>query len=126
MQVKTANKQIRGLRQSKKDGKGGFAANDDDNDEITLDYVLGDIIGSTLANKMGKNDPEYKNFKESFDQVSNYFIDRFTYISDELVHDVFTEINDRAGELVTVVSKNMMDFCDLAEFFTGALSKTNP
>lgn len=78
--MKTANKQIRGLRTGKKDGKGGFAANDDDNDEISLDYVLGDIIGSTLANKMGKNDPEYKNFKESFDQVTTYFIERYTYI----------------------------------------------
>lgn len=75
---------------------------------------------------MGKNDPEYKNFKESFDQVSNYFIERFTYISDELVHDIFTEINARSADIVGVVSKNMMDFCDLAEFFTSALSKTNP
>jgi len=29
---------------------------------------------------MGKNDPEYKNFKESFDQVTTYFIERYTYI----------------------------------------------
>jgi len=54
--------------------------------------VLADIIGSTLANKMGKNDPEYKNFKEAFDRVNVYFVDRYTYISDELIHDVFTEI----------------------------------
>ena len=120
------NKHIRGLRQAKKDGKGGFAANDDDNDEISLDYVLGDIIGTTLANKMGKNDPEYKNFKESFDQVTTYFIERYTYIQDELVHDIFTELNKRAEDIVGVVSKNMMDFCDLAEFFTSALHKTNP
>jgi hypothetical protein len=126
VQVKTANKHIRGLRQAKKDGKGGFAANDDDNDEISLDYVLGDIIGTTLANKMGKNDPEYKNFKESFDQVTTYFIERYTYIQDELVHDIFTELNKRAEDIVGVVSKNMMDFCDLAEFFTSALHKTNP
>jgi hypothetical protein len=55
------------LRQAKKDTKGGFATADDDNDEITFDVILSDIIGSTLANRMGKNDPEYKNFKESFD-----------------------------------------------------------
>lgn len=75
---------------------------------------MSDIIGSTLANKMGKNDPEYKQFKESFDHVNTYFIDRFNYISDELIHDIFTEINDRAKEIVTVVTKNMMDFCDLS------------
>ena len=67
VQVKTANKLIRTQVNKKKGDKGGYAINDDDNDEITLDYVLGDIIGSTLAEKMGKNDPEYKNFKESFD-----------------------------------------------------------
>ena len=88
--VKTANKLIRTQVNKKKGEKGGYAINDDDNDEITLDYVLGDIIGSTLAEKMGKNDPEYKNFKESFDHTITYFIDRFTYISDELIHDVFT------------------------------------
>ena len=126
VQVKTANKQIRGLRQGKKDGKGGFGATDDDNDEITFDYVLSDIVGSTLANKMGKNDPEYKNFKESFDQVTTYFIDRYSYISDELIHDVFSEVIARAAEIVGVVSKNMMDFSDLAEFFSQALRKTNP
>jgi hypothetical protein len=43
-----------------------------------------------------------------------------------LVHDIFTELNNRAAEIVGVVSKNMMDFCDLAEFFTSSLHKTNP
>jgi hypothetical protein len=38
---------------------------------------------------MGKNDPEYKNFKESFDKVSQYFVERYNYISDELIIDVF-------------------------------------
>ena len=45
VQVKTANKQIRGLRQAKKDTKGGFATVDDDNDEITFEVILSDIIG---------------------------------------------------------------------------------
>ena len=124
--VKTANKQIRGLRQGKKDGKGGFAVADDDNDEITFEYVLADIVGSTLANKMGKNDPEYKNLKESFDNVVQYFMDRINYIADELILDVFVEINARADELVTVVSKNMMDFCDLFQFFSHVLKFVNP
>lgn len=83
-------------------------------------------MGSTLANKMGKNDPEYKNFKESFDQVTTYFTERYGYISDELIHDVFSEIIARAADIVGVVSKNMMDFCDLAEFFSQALRMTNP
>jgi hypothetical protein len=74
---------------------------------------------------MGKNDPEYKSFKESFDHVNLYFIDHYNFISDELVHDVFTDILDRAKEIVTIVSKNMMDFCDLCEFFISALKKTN-
>ena len=75
---------------------------------------------------MGKNDPEYKNFKESFDQVTSYFTDRFSFISDELIHDVFTEINIRAKDIVAVIGKNMMDFCDLMEFFSVALKQTNP
>ena len=69
VQVKTANKQIRGLRQGKKggldkSGTGYGGGNDDDNDEITFQYVLSDIIGSTLQNKMGKNDPEFKAFNK--------------------------------------------------------------
>ena len=38
--------------------------NDDDKDEITFQYFLSDIIGSTLQNKMGKNDPEFKAFNK--------------------------------------------------------------
>ena len=125
VQVKTANKQIRGLRKGKKDNKGFGGGPEDDNDEITLDNVLSEIVGSTLANKMGKNDPEYKNFKESFDHVIQYFADRFNFITDELVYDVFTEIIERSSELVQVVGKNMMDFCDLSEFFVQALRQTN-
>jgi len=74
---------------------------------------------------MGKNDPEYKTFKESFDHVNTYFIERYNYISDELIHDIFTEINNRQKDIVAVVSKNMMDFAELASFFINALAKTN-
>ena len=71
MQVKTANKQIRTLRANKKDGKaGGGGGGDEDNDEITFDSVLSDIIHTTLAKKMAKTDPEFKNFKESLDHVN--------------------------------------------------------
>ena len=80
--------------------------------------MLADIIGSTLANKMGKNDPEYKNFKESFDHVTQYFLDRYNYISDELIFDIFSEILSKSSDIVNVISRNMMDFCELTEFFT--------
>ena len=75
------------MRQGK--GVKGIPAPDDDNDEITFEYVLSDIIRTTLANRMGKNDPEYKNFRESVDHPINYFEDRFSFISDELIFDVF-------------------------------------
>lgn len=115
------------MRHGKKDAKGGFGAGaDDDNDEITFEYVLSDLIGSTLANKMGKNDPEYKNFKESFDHVIQYFLDRYNYISDELIFDIFTEINEKSADIVNVISRNMMDFCELTDFFINALKNTNP
>jgi hypothetical protein len=42
---------------------------DEDSDELTLENVLIDIVGQNLANKMSKNDPEYKNFKENYDKV---------------------------------------------------------
>jgi hypothetical protein len=45
-------------------------------------------------------------------------------IADELIHDVFTEIQseEKAPEIVSVVGKNMMDFCDLSEFFCSCLN----
>jgi len=54
-----------------------------------------DIIGQNLANKMSKSDPEYKNFKESYDNVLTYFTDRFKFITDDLIFDIFTELSDR-------------------------------
>ena len=60
-----------------------------------LDNVLVDIIGQALANKLNKTDAEYKNFKESYDQVVSYFQDRLEYLPEELVHDIFQEMNDR-------------------------------
>lgn len=44
---------------------------------------------------MSKSDPEYKTFKENYDKVVSYFTDRFKFISDELVYDIFQEINER-------------------------------
>jgi len=75
---------------------------------------------------MGKNDPEYKQFKESFDHVTKYFMDRFNFIADELILDVFYELMDRATDIQAVICKNMVDFCDFSEFFVHALKHTNP
>ena len=38
---------------------------------------------------MAKSDPEYKNFRENYDRVVSYFMDRFKQIPDEIVHDIF-------------------------------------
>jgi hypothetical protein len=70
---------------------------------------------------MTKSDPEYKNFRENIETLTIYFIDRFKFIADELIYDIFFEINDRQEEVVNVLSRNMLDFCDLIRFFTGAL-----
>ena len=83
-------------------------------------------MGQNLAEKMPKNDPEYKNFKENYDRVLAYFEERFKYISDELVLEIFTEVNNRLEEIVNVLSRNMLDFCDLISFFAGAMGQTNP
>jgi hypothetical protein len=94
--VKTANKSIRVMRheqQKKQIGNdpkkipGGIQ--DEDSDEIILENILVDIVGQNIADKMPKNDPEYKNFKESYDRILSYFQERFKYISDELVLEIF-------------------------------------
>lgn len=41
---------------------------------------------------MSKSDPEYKNFKESYDKVIQYFTERFKYIAEEIIFDIFFEI----------------------------------
>ena len=68
---------------------------DEDSDELILENVLVDIVGQSLANKMSKSDPEYKNFKENYDRVVPYFEDRFKYVADEIIFDIFNELNDR-------------------------------
>ena len=42
-----------------------------------------------LANKMSSSDPEYKNFKESYDRVVQYFSERLEHIAPEVAYDVF-------------------------------------
>lgn len=75
---------------------------------------------------MSKSDPEYKNFKENYDKIIQYFNDRFSYIADELIFDIFQEMNDRQEEIVNVLSRNMLDFCDLIRFFSKSFKQINP
>lgn len=75
---------------------------------------------------MSKQDPEYKNFKENYDKVISYFGDRFKFIAEELVLDIFTELNERQDEIVNVLSRNMLDFCDLIRFFATSMKQVNP
>lgn len=99
---------------------------DEDSDEIILENILVDIVGQNIADKMPKNDPEYKNFKENYDRILAYFVERFKYISDELVLEIFEELNNRLEEIVNVLSRNMLDFCDLIQFFAQAMQQVNP
>ncbi len=122
--VKTANKSIRGMRADKNKSPGAY--NEEDSDEMLLDNVLVDIIGQVLANKMNKSDAEYKNFKESYDQVVNYFQDRLEHIPEDIVADVFQEMNDRQQEFVNVLTRNMLDICDLVRFFAKCFRKVSP
>lgn len=75
---------------------------------------------------MPKNDPEYKNFRENYDRVLAYFDERFKFIADDLVLEIFTEVNNRLEEIVNVISRNMLDFCDLIQFFSSAMGQINP
>jgi len=123
--VKTANKSIRTMRAPKTRQPGG-GYNDEDSDEMVLDNILMDIIGQVLANKMEKKDPEYKNFKESYDRVVPYFTDRIQHIADHVVYAVFQEMNDRQPEFVNVLQRNMLDTCELIRFFAKCFRKVNP
>ena len=75
---------------------------------------------------MLKSDPEYKNFKESYDRVLSYFTDRFQFLPDDVTFEVFTEINNRQTEIINVLSKSMLDICDLVRFFSKCFKKANP
>lgn len=75
---------------------------------------------------MTKTDPEYKNFKESYDRVVPYFTERFKHIADELIYEIFLEFSKRADEVVNVLSRNMLDFADLISFFCNSIKQINP
>jgi hypothetical protein len=79
------------------------------------------VIGRTLTHKLNKMDPEFKVFKEHHDRGIGYFTERFQYIPDELVVDIFLGLQDQATDLVLVLTKSMIDLPDLIAFFTVAL-----
>ena len=76
---------------------------DEDSDELALENMLSDIVGRTLANKLNKQDPEYKNFKEHPERGVGYFNERFNYIPDELVVDIMLGISEHKQEIVQVL-----------------------
>ena len=75
---------------------------------------------------MSKSEPEYKNFKENYDKILQYFVDRFSYIAEELIFEIFQEISKKQDEIVNVLSRNMLDFCDLIRFFSKTFKQINP
>lgn len=75
---------------------------------------------------MQKSDPEYKVYIDRIDKSVDYFIDRFKFIADELVYEVFSQLNNRIDECVNVLSRNMLDFCEIIKFFANSLKQVNP
>lgn len=98
----------------------------DDTDDMKLDSVLVDIVSQNIDTKMSKGDPEYKIFKENYHRIIPYFIERLKHMPDDLLHDIFSELNDRLEELVAILNKNLSEFCDLSQFICKCLSQLNP
>ena len=71
-------------------------------------------------------DPEYKVFKEHAERGVTYFQDRFQYIPDELVIDIFLTLQEQVADIVLVLSKCMMDLPELLSFFACAFRQVNP
>ena len=88
--------------------------------------MLTDIISRTITHKLNKQDPEFKVFKEHPERGVGYFNERFNYIPDELVVDIFISMQDHSNEIVTVLTKGMMDLPDLLAFFGTAFKNVNP
>ena len=88
--------------------------------------MLTDIISRTLTHKLNKQDPEFKVFKEHPDRGVGYFNERFQYVPDELVVDIFCSLQDHSNEIVQVLTKSMLDLPDLLQFFGQALKHVNP
>lgn len=87
---------------------------------------MAEVIGRTLTHKLNKIDPEFKVFKEHTDRGIGYFTERFQYIPDELVVDIFLGMQGQSDELVEVLTKSMIDLPELLSFFTSSLKQVNP
>ena len=98
---------------------------DDDSDEQALESMLTDIISRTITHKLNKQDPEFKVFKEHPERGVGYFNERFNYIPDELVVDIFVSMQEHVSEIVGVLSKGMEDLPDLLSFFGSAFRNVN-
>ncbi len=126
--VKTANKQVRHMRQEaaqKRDPTGVAPPELDDSEDMKLENVLIDIVSTNMADKMPKGDPEYKIFRDNYDRVLEYYIERFDQIPDEIHHEIFADANERHDEFIAILSKELCQFCDLSQFFCEALRKLN-
>ncbi len=88
--------------------------------------MLTDIISRTITHKLNKQDPEFKVFKEHSERGVGYFNERFNYVPDELVVDIFVSMQDHAGDIVGVLTKGMEDLPDLLSFFGQAFKNVNP
>lgn len=129
VQVKTANKAVRIMRQeaaAKRDPTAFASPELDDTDEMKLESVLIDIISTNIADKMPKGDPEYKIFRENYDRMLEYYSERFDNIPDELHHEIFSEVDERVDEIIQILSKSLYEFCDFSNFFASCLKKLNP
>jgi len=87
--------------------------------------MLTDIISRTITHKLNKQDPEFKVFKEHPERGVGYFNERFNYIPDELVVDIFVSMQDHTNEIVAVLTKGMEDLPDLLSFFGAAFRNVN-
>lgn len=98
----------------------------DDSDDMKLDSILIDIVCQNIDTKMSKGDPEYKIFKENYHRILPYFTERLKHIPDDLLHEIFSELDDRLEEIVSILNKNLWEFCDLSQFIWKCLSQLNP
>jgi len=108
--VKTANKSIRVMRQEanlkreqRKNPNAVAPIQDDDSDALALDDMLTDIIGRVISLKLNKSDPEFKIFREHHERGVEYFHERFNYLPDEIVVDIFIKIQDHTPEVVQLI-----------------------
>jgi uncharacterized protein CbrC (UPF0167 family) len=58
--------------------------------------------------------------------VVPYFTDRLQHIADDIVIEVFQEMMNRQPEFVNVLTRSMLDLCDLIRFFARCFKKVSP